>query len=198
MHKSTKIIMALAVLAGAAWAGGPVLRPLSIQEMARYGATDTLLLRAEDLTEDTDNVAQTNTVTLTGPCAYELIGYTVDKAFDSSITTNALSSTFTMKIGSDTLINALQIASDTTRPYKANWHSAPTVATTTATTTTGTNVATMVSASVSTSTLSAPYMNVITNGGTATITTIVTGPDASTSLSEVDSGQLRVFLRIMR
>lgn len=190
MHKSTKIIMALAVLAGAAWAGGPVLRPLSIQEMARYGATDTLLLRAEDLTEDTDNVAQTNTVTLTGPCAYELIGYTVDKAFDSSITTNALSSTFTMKIGSDTLINALQIANDTWRPYKSSWHSAPTVATTTS----GPNTNKLVSVS----TVSAPYKGVVTNGATATITTIVTGPDASTSLSEVDSGQLRVFLRIMR
>jgi hypothetical protein len=48
------------------------------------------------------------------------------------------------------------------------------------------------------STVSAPYKGVVTNGATATITTIVTGPEASTSLEDVDSGQLRVFLRIMR
>jgi hypothetical protein len=192
MHKFQKMMMvaALTGITGMALAQGPVLRPLSMQEMARYGATDQLLLRASDLTDATDNRAQTNTVTLTGPCSYEYIGFLVDQAFDSSLTTNTLSSTFTMTIGSDTLINALQIANDTWRPYKSSWHSAPTVATTTS----GPNTNKLVSVS----TVSAPYKGVVTNGATATITTIVTGPDASTSLAEVDSGQLRVFLRIMR
>jgi hypothetical protein len=192
MHKFQKMMMvaALTGITGMALAQGPVLRPLSMQEMARYGATDQLLLRASDLTDATDNRAQTNTVTLTGPCSYEYIGFLVDQAFDSSLTTNTLSSTFTMTIGSDTLINALQIANDTWRPYKSSWHSAPTVATTTS----GPNTNKLVSVS----TVSAPYKGVVTNGATATITTIVTGPDASTSLSKVDSGQLRVFLRIMR
>ncbi len=188
MQKLQKMMMVAALfgITGVALADGPVMRALSMQEMARYGATDTLLLRASDLTEDDDNGAQTNTVTLTGPCSYEYVGFLVDQAFDSSLTTNTLSSTFTMSIGSDTLINALQIANDTWRPYKSSWHSAPTVATS------GPDTNALVS------TVSAPYKGVVTNGATATITTIVTGPDAATSLAEVDSGQLRVFLRIMR
>ena len=207
MHKYTMIMMA--ALLCAAVLADPVIRPLTMQEMGRYAATDVLLIRASDLTESADNTAQTNTVTLSGPCAYEYVGYAVDTPFDSTLTTNTLSSTLTVKIGSDTLIDALQIANDTWRPYKVSWGGPPTVATTTTGTgtvysnviynagaTTG-NV-TVATAYASVSAFSSPYRGVVTNGGTATITTIVTGPDASTSLAEVDSGQFRMFLRILR
>jgi hypothetical protein len=179
-------VMTAALLAVGMALAAPAIRPLTMQEMARYGATDALTVRAGDLTEATDAAAQTNTFTLSGPCSYEYIGFSVDAPFDSTLTTNTLSSTLTVTVGSDTLINAVQIASDTWRPYKNSWASAPTV------TTIGPDTNLLVS------TVSAPYKGVVTNGATATVTLIVTGPDASTSLEDVDTGQARVFLRILR
>lgn len=179
-------VMTAAMLAVGMASAAPAIRPLTMQEMARYGATDALTVGAGDLTVTTDNAAQTNTFTLSGPCSWEYIGFSVDAPFDSTLTTNALSSTLTLTAGSDTLISELQIASDTWRPYKTSWASAPTV------TTIGPATNQLVS------TLSAPYKGVITNGGTLTVTMVISGPEASTSLSEIDTGQARVFLRIMR
>lgn len=204
MKKVIVMLVMLAVAGGALAAAA--IRPLTMQEMARYGATDALVFGASDFTESTDNTAQTNTFTLSGPCVYEYVAVQVDVPFDSTFTTNTLSSTLTFNAGSTALISDLQIANDATRPYKFSRYTPTATTTVTPTTTVITNVVgdvtnlytVAVAANTATTALVTPYIGIVTNGGTATLTTIITGPDASTSLEDVDIGALRIFLRILR
>lgn len=179
-------MMVLAVMAVAmAWAEMSI-RPLTFQETAKYGATDAIVIRASDLDVSTANVAQTNTFTLTGPVAWEFTGFLLDSPFDTSQVTNAMTCALSVSVGSDTVLNAIQIANDAWKPYKAYWPTVPTV------TTSGWATNQM------TSTVTAPYKGIVTNGATATITVVVGAPGAAHTLNKTDSGQARAFFRLLR
>lgn len=156
------------------------LKPLTTQEMGYYASTDALELEAADLTVTTDNVAQTNTVTLTGPVSWQFMGYRLDVPFDSTANTNIGSILYTVAISNiasgvgTTLVNGRQVASDVFRTYKAEFP-----------------------VELSTNHL---YCGTITNGNTATITVIMGAVPSSSpmSLKEFDKGRVRTFFRIWR
>lgn len=159
-------------IVGVAWAGDPWLKPLAVQEQGYRGATHCVEITPAELTEDTANVAQTNTITLTGPMAWAFAGFEVSQPFDSTLVTNAHSIATTVTLGSVTLVDAVETAADAWRPYKAIFPVENTL----------TNV----------------YAGVITNGATETLTLITGAPGASCYLSKVNSGQERLFLKIWK
>lgn len=178
-------MMALGVMG--AMAAGPYLRPLGVEEMARFGATHAVTVLARDMTETTDSVAQTNTITLTGPVSWEFVGYRLDTPFDSSSNTNTVSVGLTVTLGSTTLVNGLQVGGDVFRTYNSF---VPTSCTTVMSGLDATNTVT--------ATVTWPYSGVVTNGATATITVIMGAPGLSAplNLDELDTGQARTFLRL--
>ena len=183
------LMLAMVMMLGVAMAA-PKLQPLTVQEMARYGATDALVIEADDLTVSTANGSQTNTITVTGPCSWEYRGYRLDIPFDASSVTNAMTCALTVSLDSQALVSGLQIASDQWRPYKAVVPA--TVSVTTTTSGPDTN------ALVSVSTGTWPYSGTITNGATSTLTCIIGAPGAAHTLNKTDTGQARVFFRIQR
>ena len=216
MHKKSMTMVAmLALVAGIATASG--LEPLSWQEQARYGATHAVEMDYTDYAATTtDNVAQTNTVTLTGPLAWEYRGFSLETPFNDTktyatngqaMTTNSIAVTVTLD--SLTLVNALQTAGDQTRAYKTWLPSALTLTTTPTLTTrvytnvvydggasTG-NLTVATGAATAASTGTWPYTGTLTNGATATLTWITGAPGAGSSLGNLTRGKARVFLRIM-
>lgn len=164
-------------------AAAPRLRPLGVEQMARYGATHELTVTAADLTESTDNVAQTNTVALAGPCAYEYVGFQLERAFDSVANTNLGSIAFTATMGTVLLVTNVQVAADTRHQFS---FVRPNDMTMTGQDATNTIAATW------------GYSGVLTNGQSTTFTTIMGAPGAPMNLDEFDTGQLRLFLRILR
>lgn len=178
------LMMCMVAVAVSALAN-PRLVPLTVQEMGRYGATDALVIDAE-LTESTANTAQTNTVTLTGPCSWEYRGYLLDKPFDASSVTNLMTCALTVSVGSQALVSAVQIASDQYRLYKAITPTAVTITNAAYTNYTGS------------ATGAWPYSGTLTNGATATITTILGAPGSAHTLNKVDTGQARLFFRVLR
>jgi hypothetical protein len=215
MKKLTMVMSALALCAISAYAVDMEL--LSWQEQARYGATHAVELEAADFSAvTTANAAATNTVTLTGPLAWEYRGFSLDLPFNDTKTygTNGCATTtnsiaVTVTLDSLTLVNGLQVAGDQTRAYKA-W--LPTALTLTATPTLTTRVLTNVvyesgtvtgnvtvatgAASVANSGTWA-YAGNVTNGATATLTWITGAPGAASSLGNLTRGKARVFLRIL-
>jgi hypothetical protein len=162
------VLIGIVVMAQAA----PKLVPLGVEEMGYYGATDALTLEARDLTESVANVAQTNTVTLYGPCSWQFVGYKLDAPFDTTLVTNVMTCALTVSLDSTALVNGLQVATDQWRAYK---NYVPIIIT-------GTNV----------------YAGTVTNGATATLTCIVGAPGAAHTLNKTDSGRARAFFRIWR
>lgn len=180
------VCMMMLVTAASIVTAAPVIRPLTVQEMARYGATDALVIGNDDLTVAVENVAQTNTLTLIGPCAWAYQGYRLDAAFDCSTVTNLMSSLLTVTVDSTTLVNGLQIANDQTRSYPVFLPTSLSVTTTGPAT------------NLLTSTGTWPYAGTIAAGSTSTVTVIVGAPGTGHTLNKVDTGQARVFLRILR
>lgn len=175
--KGMLAMAALGMLACVAVAAGPYVRPLGFEEMAMYGATHAVTLDFRDLTETADNAAQTNTVTIGGPCRWSYVGWRLDRAFDSSSNTNIGSVTYSAYVGASTgvaLVTNVQVAADTGHQFGAL----------------GPYDLTSMTNSFGT----------LTNGETQTFTVIMGAPPAGRpmALDEFDSGSTRLFLRIMR
>ncbi len=193
MHKFVRMLMGVVALGAVTVVRAVDLEPLSVQEMARYGATHMLEITPEDLAATTtENAAQTNTVTLTGPLSWEFRGFVCDRPFNDAkafatngkaTTTNSIAVTVTL--GSKTLVNGVQVAGDQFRTYRSWLPNDLTV------TTTGPATNQLVS------TGSTPYVGVVTNGATETLTWITGAPGAGASLGNLTRGKARVFLRIV-
>lgn len=214
MKKLTWMVgmLALAMFAGTA-AQALDLEPLSVQEMARYGATDMLEITPEELAGTTgENAAQTNVIYLAGPCSWEYRGFRCDVPFNDTkayatngqaTTTNSIALTVTLDTA--TLVSGIQVAGDQTRPYKS-WLPTAATAASVATTRILTNViyeagAATGNVTVATGTVAStavwPYAGVIAAGSTGTVTVITGAPGAGASLGNLTRGKARVFLRIV-
>lgn len=183
-----KKVIGLMVVCFAAIAlqAAPQMVSLGFEEMARYGATDAAVLRASDMTESVANVAQTNTVTIYGPCSWEYRGYVLDRPFDTILVTNVMSLALTATLDSFSLVSAAEAAEDSFRTYKAIAAPPATV------TTTGPATNLLVS------TVAWPCSGTVTNGATATLTLITGAPGAAHTLNNMDTGQARWLFRIVR
>jgi hypothetical protein len=186
MKKVTLMVMGACFAVMAALAG-PRLVPLTTQEMARYGATDAVVIEAKSFGQSVAGAAETNTITLTGPCAWEWRGYALDAPFDASSVTGLMTCALTVSIGSQALVSAVQVAADQTRTYKAIVPTALSIA---------------MSGLDATNTIAAagtwPYAGTLTAGSTATITILAGAPGSLHTLNKVDTGQARLFFRILR
>ncbi len=133
MKKLMLAMMAMVVAAGVCLAGGDgmtvkgggKLKPCSVTEMARYGASHVMELNAEDMVRtNTDNTAVIWTNTVTAPCSIKFCGYVLDRAFDSA-TTNPGPYGLTFSLGtsasSTKWINAVQVAADATPTVYGSW-----------------------------------------------------------------------------
>lgn len=165
------LVMLVMVLVGAmqAMAADVWLKPLTVQEMGYRGATHVVDIGAPEMTVSDANVAQTNTVTLTGPMAWQFVGFELSAPFDSASVTNAHSILYSATLGSQALVSAVQVAADTWKPYKSIFPVENTL----------TNV----------------YAGVITNGASATLTAVIGAPGASCTLNRLSTGRARLFFR---
>lgn len=130
-------------------------------------------------------MAQTNTVTLTGPISVQWAGVVCDMPFDTRVRTNLVSMTYTASLGSTALVSAMQVASDQWKPYRSIM---PTLASTVMSGLDATNTVM--------ATVTWPYTVVVTNGATSTLTLITGAPGASHKLTDMTQGRCRLFLRI--
>lgn len=211
MKKVMLMVAALASLAFAARAAVEV-EPLSVQEMARYGATHMVELESADLDATvTANVAQTNVIYLPGPLCWEYRGFSCDTPFNDTkvFATNGLPGTtnsiaLTVTLDAVTLVAGLQVAGDQTRTYKT-WIPTSGTAASTAATRVLTNViyeagGTTGNVTVATGSIAStavwPYAGVIASGSTGTLTVVTGAPGAGSSLGNLTRGRARVFLRI--
>ena len=150
------------------------LRPLSGAEEGHYGATHALEVNFTHFSGTTTAaVAQTNTVTISGPCSWKIAGWVLEAPYCDlkQYATNGLPSTTnsitqTVSIDSTALVSAVQVARDQTRAYRS-----------------------VMPASYTSGTL--------TNGQSSTITWITTAPGGGVPLSNMKFGRARLFLRIL-
>lgn len=193
MKKFLVMWMVFWMVAMAAWAK-PELRRLPWQTAAQYGATHVIEVDYTDLigyTATNTTVILTNVVN--APCSVEFRGMVLDKAFDSTSKTNALSMTMSAGIvGTLTKwINGKQVAYDGTEIVNS-FGTDYTVAT--ATTTTG--PATNALVSTSTSTVTSPRLNEQASDVSLTVSF---GPClANFGHSILGSGRVRLFYRILQ
>lgn len=189
MKKSyTSFIALLALVVGTvgmARAEDPALRALGVQEMSYRGATHAITLAPEHFSEATLAASQTNTFTLSGPATWQFAGAEVITPFDSASLTNTLTLGLTFLAGSDTLVNGIEAAKDTWRPYRFIAPAAITVATTGPST------------NELTSTVSSPSCGTVTNGGSV-VFTLISAPASTLTLNKLDSGSAAFYLRIWR
>lgn len=147
------LVMGMVLMAAMAALAAPELRRLPWQTAAQYGATHVIEVDYTDLTGYTaTNTTVIFTNVVNAPCAIEFRGMVLDKAFDSTSNTNALSMTMSAGIvGTLTKwINAKQVAYDGTE-IRFSLGGDYTVATAT--------IGPATNALVSTSTVTSPLLN---------------------------------------
>jgi len=179
------IMMAVALMAIGSAFGEASLRPSRAEEAAMIGANYSMELSFTDLTAATADIAQTNTFTVTGPCVISWQGALLESDLDDQLgdsTTNDVS--WTLKLGSVTLVNAAKVSVDQTTTTR-RWY--PGSMSSGSVTIAATNVATAV-------TLTASNYAVITNGGTTTVTSILT-PSGGSALNAMKAGKIKAFFR---
>lgn len=205
---SYPVILATVLLACATYAGGTI-KPASLQEMARYGATHVLEYTHDDLTQTATNTATIVTNTVAAPFSLEFRGFILDTAFDSRVVTNAHSMTVSFGPSTATTkwLNAIQIASDGTPTVKSTFGTDYTAAPTLTSTPTiarmsvvGSNetysvVSNVTVATTGTVAMTSPLLSAQTSDVKLLLT--LSEPGADRSPADFDSGKFRIFLRIL-
>lgn len=192
----------------------PVLRPLPWQMGVKYGATHVLEFTHEDLTQTATNTAMVFTNTVGAPASVEFAGMLLDTAFDSVTVTNAFTMSLSCGAGAATTgwLNSKEVAADGTEVRTSFGADYSGTATVTLTATTNKVVSTVIATNgvegVATSTVY--FVSGVTGTSTVTvgsplvqeqtanvaIATTFGSPGVSRSLSELESGRVRLFLKI--
>lgn len=186
--KKTGMIMMMAVFGMALCVvAEPKLQPVSAQEAAMTGANYVMEINYTDLTPTTADIAQTNTFTVTGPAGLRWEGAVLETVLDDNLgtaTTNDVS--WTLTLGSTTLVNAAKVSVDqttTTRIWMPGTYSSGSV------TIAATNVATAV-------TFTASNYAIAATDGTITVTSTLT-PSGGSPLASMKRGKLKAYFKKM-
>jgi hypothetical protein len=184
--KKLTMIMMVAVFGMAICAvAEPKLQPVSAIEAAMTGANYVLEITAADLTPTTADIAQTNIFTVTGPAGLRWEGAVLETVLDDDLgtaTTNDVS--WTLVLGSTTLVNAAKVSVDqttTTRIWMPGTYSSGSV------TIAATNQATAV-------TFTASNYAIAAVGGTITVTSTLT-PSGGSPLASMKRGKLKAYFK---
>lgn len=179
------IMMGIVLMAMGSAFGEVTMRPSRAEEAALVGANYSMELSFVDLTAATADIAQTNTFTVTGPCVISWQGAILESDLDDQLgtaTTNDVS--WTLKLGSTTLVNAAKVSVDQTTTTR-RWY--PGSLSSGSVTIAATNTATAV-------TLTASTYAVIASGATTTVTSILT-PSGGSALSDMKAGKIKAYFR---
>jgi hypothetical protein len=110
---------ALVALLSCAALAAPEWQPLSVPEMAKWGATHVLIVEWNDLTTSATNTAQLFTNSVVAKTAVECVGLLLDEAFDTGNTN--FTGSLAIKIGDgsvdDLFLASTELASDGTEVF---------------------------------------------------------------------------------
>jgi len=184
--KKLTMIMMVAVFGMALCAvAEPRLQPVSAIEAAMTGANYVMEITAADLTPTTADIAQTNTFTVSGPAGLMWVGARLESVFDDQLgtaTTNDVS--WTLSLGSTTLINAAKVSVDQTTTTSVwmpgTWVSG-------SVTIAATNTATAV-------TFTASNYATAASGADITVTSVL-APSGGSPLASMKTGKLKAYFR---
>lgn len=178
-------VLMVGIMAAGYIMAAPQLKPVSAQEAAMTGANYVLDINYSDLTPETADIAQTNSFTVTGPAGLRWEGAVLETVLDDNLgtaTTNDVS--WTLSLGSTTLVNAAKVSVDqttTTRIWMPGTYSSGSV------TIAATNVATAV-------TFTASNYAICAVGGTITVTSILT-PSGGSPLASMKRGKIKAYFK---
>lgn len=195
MKKLTVMMVGL-LMAGAVIAEIAV-KPMPAIQAAMVAGSQVLEIVPADFTPTTAGIAQTNTITITGPAGLRFEGAKLEQAFDDGLGTAKTNSvTFTLKIDALTVVSAKQIAADQTTT-DAIWipgsFMSATVAPLYGSATNGVDAMITVVTNLSTTvTLAASNYAVAAGGGMITVVTIVT-PTGGSALNALKTGKIKAY-----
>ncbi len=176
----------------------PKLRAVSANEAAMTGANYVMEISYTDLTPTTADIAQTNTFTVSGPAGLSFQGARIESVFDDQLgtaTTNDVSWTLTM--GSTTLINAAKVSVDQTTTTSV-WFPGTMVATVaplygTITNSVGDSYIAVTNLSTAV-TFASPQYATAASDGTITVTSVL-APSGGSPLASMKTGKIKAYFR---